>query len=208
MHLGSIAAFWAVSFLFVLTPGADWAYAISAGLRHRTVIPAVVGLLTGHLLATAVVAAGVGAVAASSPIVLTVLTVVGSAYLIWLGSGMFRSPSLPEAGAAYVEGSWARQLLKGAGISGLNPKVFLLFLALLPQFTSPDNSWPVAGQIVALGLVHVASCAVIYTGVGASARVVLRTRPTAARAVTRVSGAAMMVIGVFLLLEQLIHWYS
>ncbi|WP_309815585.1 LysE family translocator [Pseudarthrobacter sulfonivorans] len=192
----------------MLTPGADWAYAISAGLRHRTVIPAVAGLLTGHLVATAVVAAGVGALVSGSPLVLAALTVAGSAYLVWLGLGMFRNPSVPEAGVAAVEGSWARQLLKGAGISGLNPKVFLLFLALLPQFTSPDNSWPVAGQIVALGLVHVASCAVIYTGVGASARVVLRTRPTAARAVTRVSGAAMMVIGVFLLLEQLIHWYS
>jgi threonine/homoserine/homoserine lactone efflux protein len=104
-----------------------------------------------------------------------------------------------------VEGNWARQALKGAGISGLNPKVFLLFLALLPQFTDPTGSWPVAGQIVALGLVHVASCAVIYTGVGSGARAVLRTRPTAARTVTRISGAAMMLIGVFLLVERLLH---
>ncbi|WP_394525483.1 hypothetical protein [Paenarthrobacter nicotinovorans] len=38
MPFGTLAAFWAVSFLFVITPGADWAYAISAGLRHRTVV--------------------------------------------------------------------------------------------------------------------------------------------------------------------------
>ena len=118
---------------------------------------------------------------------------------------MFRNPSVPQAGVDHVEGSWARQALKGAGISGLNPKVFLLFLALLPQFTDPNGSWPVAGQIVTLGLVHVASCAVIYTGVGSGARAVLRTRPTAARTVTRFSGAAMILIGVFLLVEQLLH---
>mgnify|MGYP000052714343 FL=1 len=205
MPFGTVAAFWAVSFLFVLTPGADWAYAISAGLRHRSVVPAVAGLLTGHLLATAVVAAGVGAIVAGSPMVLTVLTVVGSAYLVWLGLGMFRNPTVPEAGVHRLEGSWARQALKGAGISGLNPKVFLLFLALLPQFTDPTGSWPVAGQIVTLGLVHVASCAVIYTGVGSGARAVLRTRPAAARTVTRVSGAAMILIGAFLLVEQLLH---
>lgn len=205
MPFGTVAAFWAVSFLFVLTPGADWAYAISAGLRHRTVIPAVAGLLAGHLLATAVVAAGVGALVASSPMVLTVLTTVGCAYLVWLGLGMVRNPSVPQAGAAHVEGSWARQALKGAGISGLNPKVFLLFLALLPQFTDPNGSWPVPGQIVTLGLVHVASCALIYTGVGSGARAVLRTRPAAARTVTRFSGAAMILIGVFLLVEQLLH---
>jgi threonine/homoserine/homoserine lactone efflux protein len=205
MAFGTVAAFWAVSFLFVLTPGADWAYAISAGLRHRTVLPAVGGLLSGHLVATAVVAAGVGALVTGAPLVLTVLTVAGSAYLVWLGIGMLQRPSIPGAGEELASGSWVRQALTGAGISGLNPKVFLLFLALLPQFTDPAADWPIAGQIVALGLVHVASCAVVYTGVGAGARVVLRTRPTAARTVTRTSGAAMVAIGLFLLAEQLMH---
>lgn len=205
MAFGAVAAFWAVSFLFVITPGADWAYAISAGLRHRTVIPAVGGLLAGHLAATAVVAAGLGAVVAGTPAVLTVLTVAGSAYLVWLGVGVLRSPSIPQAGEEPAPGSWVRQVLKGAGISGLNPKLFLLFLALLPQFTDPNGSWPIAWQIVALGLIHVVSCAVVYTGVGSGARVVLRTRPAAARAVTRVSGVAMVLIGVFLLAEQLMH---
>jgi hypothetical protein len=46
----------------------------------------------------------------------------------------------------------------------------LLFLALLPQFTDPNAGWPLSVQIVVLGLVHVASCAVIYTGVGTGAR--------------------------------------
>ena len=95
------------------------------------------------------------------------------------------------------------QAAKGLGISGLNPKVFLLFLALLPQFTDPDADWPLAVQIAVLGLVHVASCAVVYPGVGTGARVVLRARPAAARVVTRFSGTAMVVIGVLLLVEQL-----
>ena len=80
----------------------------------------------------------------------------------------------------------------------------MLFLALLPQFTAPDTGWPLGVQIVALGLVHVVSCAVIYTGVGAGARLVLRARPSAARVVTRISGAAMVGIGVLLLVERLI----
>ena len=63
MTLSVLAAFWAVSFLFIITPGADWAYAISAGMRGRWVTPAVAGLLSGHLLATIIVAAGVGGVA-------------------------------------------------------------------------------------------------------------------------------------------------
>ncbi|MEU4233609.1 LysE family translocator [Nonomuraea sp. NPDC026600] len=204
MPVGTIAAFWAVSLMFVVTPGADWAYAITAGLRHRTVLPAVGGLLAGHLAATVLVAAGVAALVARSPLVMTALTVAGAAYLVWLGIGMLARPSVPQAGTEQAATSWARQVLKGAGISGLNPKVFLLFLALLPQFTDPDASWPLAVQIVALGLVHVASCAVVYTGVGAGARRVLRARPAAARTVSRFSGAAMVVIGVLLLVEQLV----
>ncbi|MEU7860577.1 LysE family translocator [Nonomuraea sp. NPDC049141] len=204
MPVGTVAAFWAVSLMFVVTPGADWAYAITAGLRHRTVLPAVGGLLAGHLAATALVAAGVAALVARSPLVMTALTVAGAAYLVWLGIGMLARPAAPQAGAEQAATSWARQMVKGAGISGLNPKVFLLFLALLPQFTDPDAGWPLAVQIVALGLVHVASCAVVYTGVGAGARRVLRARPAAARTVSRFSGAAMVVIGVLLLVEQLV----
>jgi threonine/homoserine/homoserine lactone efflux protein len=113
-------------------------------------------------------------------------------------------PALPQAGVDDAPGSWLRQAAKGAGISGLNPKVFLLFLALLPQFTDPNAAWPLAAQIVVLGLVHVTSCAVVYTGVGTGARRVLRARPAAARVATRFSGAAMIVIGVVLLGENLI----
>jgi threonine/homoserine/homoserine lactone efflux protein len=204
MAVGTVAAFWGVSLLFVLTPGADWAYAIAAGLRHRTVLPAVGGLLAGHLVATAVVAAGVAALVARSPLVMTTLTAAGAVYLVWLGIGTLARPSAPQAGAAQTADSWVRQAVKGAGISGLNPKVFLLFLALLPQFTAPDADWSLAVQILVLGLVHVASCAVVYTGVGTGARLVLRARPAAGRMVTRISGAAMVGIGALLLAEQLV----
>lgn len=207
MPMGAVVAFWSVSLLFVLTPGADWAYAITAGLRHRSVVPAVGGMLGGHLAMTAVVAAGVAALVARSPVVLTILTAAGAAYLVWLGVRTVTRPSVvprAEADGGESQRSWLRQAVTGLGVSGLNPKVFLLFLALLPQFTDSRAVWPLAVQIMALGSVHVASCAVVYTGVGAGARVVLRARPTAARAVTWVSGAAMIVIGAALLIERLI----
>lgn len=204
MPIGTIAAFWGVSFLFVITPGADWAYAMAAGLRNRTVLPAVGGLLLGHLAATAAVAAGVAVMVARSPMVLATITITGAAYLMWLGVGTLRHPAVPQAGTGEGDESWVRQAAKGAGISGLNPKVFLLFLALLPQFANPAAPWPVPVQIAALGLVHVASCAVVYTGVGTGARRVLRARPGAAKVVSRVSGAAMVLLGMGLLLEQLL----
>jgi threonine/homoserine/homoserine lactone efflux protein len=90
-------------------------------------------------------------------------------------------------------------LVRGMGVSALNPKGLLVFLALLPQFTSPRWSWPLAAQLGLLGLVFVVSCAAFYLVLGSAARRVLAARPAAARAVTRFSGAAMVVIGGLLL---------
>ncbi|WP_121254057.1 LysE family translocator [Nocardioides ferulae] len=205
MTLGTAGAFWAVSFLFVITPGADWAYAMSAGLRYRTVLPAIGGLLAGHLAATVVVAAGVAAILSRSPVLMTALTVSGAAYLVWLGVGVLTAGAAPfVASDATPEVSWARQAVAGFGVSGLNPKVLLLFLALLPQFVDAAASWPVPAQIFTLGLVHMASCAVVYSVVGMGARRLLSARPAAARTVSRLSGVAMMMIGGLIVAKQLL----
>lgn len=207
MEMQTVFAFWLVSTLFVVTPGADWAYAMSAGIRYRSVAPAVGGLLAGHLLVVALVAAGVGALLAAHPWALTTLTVAGCAYLVWLGVGTIARPAVPSLGSAADASPGGagvpRQILKGAGISGLNPKVFLLFVALLPQFTDVAAAWPVPGQIGALGAVHLVSCAAVYASVGLASRRVLGARPTAARFVSRLSGAAMVSIGAILLVERI-----
>lgn len=203
MTLATLAAFWGVSLLFIVTPGADWAYAISAGLRNRSPIPAVAGVLTGHFGATLVVAAGVGALVASWPIALTALTVGGAGYLIWLGIGMLRSPGVaPGPDSTVAPAAPIAQFGKGVGISALNPKVFLLFLALLPQFTDPQGVLPLPVQIISLGLVHIASCSAVYLGVAYGARKVLGARPGAALWVMRASGGIMIGIAILLLVEK------
>ncbi|TKV57662.1 LysE family translocator [Nakamurella flava] len=205
MPVGAVAAFWGVSVLLVLTPGADWAYTINAGLRHRSVFPAIAGLLTGYVLITGLVAAGIATLLAGAPRVSAALTVAGAAYLVWLGVTTLARPTGPVDAPGSGTSSGSRQLLKGVGISGLNPKALLLFLALLPQFTVSTSAWPIAAQIALLGLVHTATCGVVYTCVGTGARLVLRTRPAAATVVTVVSGLAMTAIGVVLLVEQFLR---
>ena len=204
MAVSLFAAFWAVSILFVITPGMDWAYAISAGMHGRVVIPAVSGLLLGHFIAILIVAAGIGALVAGNPIALTVLTVIGAAYLLWLGINMFIHPSVPNAGEIQETSSWRRWTIKGACVSGLNPKVFLLFLALLPQFTDPAGSWSIPVQIISLGLIHLFSCGVVYFLVGFSSQTILRTRPRAAQIVSQISAIAMVVIALLLFAEQIL----
>ncbi|MFH9887232.1 LysE family translocator [Streptomyces luteogriseus] len=206
MDTTTLAAFLAVDLLLVFTPGADWAYAITAGLRDRSVVPAVAGLVAGYAGYTLLAVAGLVVIVASSGTLLTALTMAGAGYLVWLGWGVLRQPAALTASEAEVgtEGaSRLRVMLRGIGISGLNPKALLLYFSLFPQFIDPAGAWPVAGQTGLLGSLHMTACAVVYLTVGVLARTVLRTRPSAARAVTRVSGAMMIVIGGFLLVERL-----
>ncbi|CAL9667928.1 LysE family translocator [Streptomyces collinus] len=206
MDTTTLAAFLAVDLLLIFTPGADWAYAITSGLRDRSVVPAVAGLVAGYAGYTLLAVAGLVVIVASSATLLTALTVAGAGYLVWLGWGVLRQPAtLTAAGEETgAEGtSRLRVMLRGIGISGLNPKALLLYFSLFPQFIDPAGAWPVAGQTGLLGSLHMTACAVVYLTVGVLARTVLRTRPAAARAVTRVSGAMMIVIGGFLLVEHL-----
>ena len=194
MTLALFAAFWAVSILLVITPGMDWAYVISAGIRGR-----VAGLLFGHLLMIAIVVAGVGALLVGNPLALTALTLLGTAYLLWIGFNMLLHPPVPGAGEDQRSDSWLRWAGKGVCVSGLSPK---LFLALLPQFTDARAEWSVPMQMLALGVVHLISCGLVYLLVGFGSQSVLRTRPQAAKVVGRISGAAMIVIALGLLAEQ------
>ena len=206
MNPGTVAAFWGVSVMFAMTPGADWAYAISAGLKHRRVTPAVVGMLSGHFAVTVLVALGLAAVMAATPGLLEGLTLVGVVYLVWLGISMLRTQEAAVTeGRAEESGSWVREAATGFGVSGLNPKVLLLLMALLPQFTDTTSDWPMWLQVIALGLLHIAGSFVIYTCVGVSARMVLRTRPVVAMWVTRFSGCILLVVAGYLLWEQLLH---
>lgn len=204
MDTTTLAAFLAVDLLLVFTPGADWAYAIAAGLRDRSVVPAVAGLIAGYVGYTLLAVAGLVVIVASSATLLTALTVAGAGYLVWLGWGVLTRPMVLGASTEALSSSRRQIMLKGAGISGLNPKALLLYFSLFPQFIDTAGGWPVAAQTGLLGTLHMTACAVVYLAVGVLARTVLKTRPSAARAVTRVSGAMMIAIGGLLLVERLV----
>jgi threonine/homoserine/homoserine lactone efflux protein len=202
----AVAAFWAVALLLIIVPGADWAFTLGSSIGGRTAVPAVGGLVLGYAALTVVVAAGVGALVARSPAFLAGLTIVGGLYLMWHGARTLARPSAPgaPAGAGASAATGRATLARGAGVSALNPKGLLVFLALLPQFTSSRWSWPLAAQLGLLGLVFTLSVAAFYLCLGSFARRVLHDRPAAARAVSRFSGAAMIVIGALLLVERLV----
>jgi len=200
-------AFTIVAVTLACTPGVDWAYSISAGLRQRSFIPAVAGLCSGYVVHTALMALGLAALLAGIPGLLGWLTVAGAAYLLWLGISTLRSWRGARFSADDAVGQSRNQLrsfLLGMGTSGINPKGLLFFLALVPQFVSPDAPLPVPVQSGLLGLTFVILAGLVYTGVALASRRLLHSRPAAARVVTLASGIVMVGLGVVLLAEQLI----
>jgi threonine/homoserine/homoserine lactone efflux protein len=213
MAVTSVVAFWAVAALLVAVPGPDWAFVLSSGVRSQTVIPAVGGIVLGYAGITVVVAAGVGTLVARSPAALSALTIVGGLYLIWHGTRtIIRESAAGEASGslrstdAFPRGGISPRevLTRGMGVSALNPKGLLLFLALLPQFTSARWDWPLAAQLGLLGLIFMSTCALFYLCLGSFARKILHARPAAARIIASLSGIAMVVIGGLLLIDRFI----
>ncbi|MEE2523703.1 LysE family translocator [Pseudarthrobacter sp. J75] len=213
-------AFIVVAAALACTPGVDWAYSITAGLKQRSFVPAVAGLCSGYVLHTALLVLGLAALLAGMPGVLGWLTIAGAGYLLWLGVGTLRSwrgASFSTAAAggqgasiqgAGVQGAGTnnqlRTFLQGMGTSGINPKGLLFYVALVPQFVSTDAAFPVPVQSGLLGLTFVALAGLVYTGVALLARTLLQSRPGAARIVTLASGIIMVALGVVLLSEQLL----
>ena len=199
-------AFLVVAGALACTPGVDWAYSITAGLKQRSFVPAVAGLCGGYVVHTVLLVAGLAALLTGIPGVLGWLTVAGAAYLLWLGLTTIRSWRGASFGSADVRApaNQFRTFLQGMGTSGINPKGLLFYVALVPQFVSQEASLPVPVQSGLLGLTFVLLVAVVYTCVALLARKLLHSRPGAARKVTLASGVIMVALGAVLLSEQLL----
>ena len=199
-------AFLVVAGALACTPGVDWAYSITAGLKQRSFVPAVAGLCGGYVLHTVLLVAGLAALLTGVPGMLGWLTVAGAAYLLWLGLTTIRTWRGASFGSAELRApaNQFRTFLQGMGTSGINPKGLLFYVALVPQFVSPEAPLPVPVQSGLLGLTFVLLVAVVYSCVALLARRLLHSRPEAARKVTLTSGIIMVALGAVLLSEQLV----
>lgn len=219
MDAALVIQFWIIAITLTCTPGADWAYVISAGVRNRSIVPAIAGILLGYVAVVIVVALGAGALITQYPAALNILTIAGALYLLWLGISTIQAKVQPLSAAptpaddsltvrenvefSQLNSDAWRQFAKGMGVSAINPKGILLLIALLPQFTI-SGGWHSSIQMLMLGAIHLFNSAVVYTSVGVVAQRLLRTRPQASIVVTRVAGVVMTGFGGALLVQHLV----
>jgi threonine/homoserine/homoserine lactone efflux protein len=188
-----LPAFLAVSILVVVTPGVDMALVTKNALLHgRSAARATaLGVNLGIAIWTVAAALGLAAVIAASAPAFTAIKLVGAAYLVYLGLRAFFRRE--QARVVVARGSAFRQ---GLASNLLNPKIAVFFTSLLPQFFDARHAEP--QDLLLLGLLF--NCIGIvwllaYAELATRGRNLL-TRPRVKRALDRLSGIALVALGV------------
>lgn len=171
-----LVACWVIS----LSPGAGAIASMSSGLNYGFARGywTALGLQLGLLLQIGVVAAGVGALLATSELAFRAIKWFGVGYLLYLAWRQWRAAPL-EMRTDTRERPTGRPLslvLRGFLINASNPKAVVFMLAVLPQFL--DVSRPLATQYMIIALTMVVVDLVVmagYTGLAARVLRLLRS---------------------------------
>jgi threonine/homoserine/homoserine lactone efflux protein len=154
-ELAAYLGFAAVSLMMAISPGPSWVYTISTTLGQgwRAGMIANLGNSTGILFHALAATAGLAVLLSYSVVAFEALKLIGAAYLVYLGIRAFYSGGgLVGFSDGPLRSPW--QIYRdGALVNILNPKVSILFIALLPQFVAESASAPRV-QIAIMGAMH------------------------------------------------------
>ncbi len=204
----ALIAFTVAAGLLTVTPGLDTALVLrtsaSEGARPATL--AAIGIVTGCFGWAVMVALGLGALLAASPLAYTLLRAIGACYLLVTGTRMLLRPRHgfletgpdPRTGGLVARAAFAR----GALTNLLNPKVGIFYVSFLPQFVPSGVS--VARFILLLGAIHAVLGALWF------ASLILVTQPIAWRlrrpaivaGLDRLTGGLFIAFGLGLALRR------
>ena len=132
------------SVLLNITPGSDTIYILSRTVTggRRKGIASALGISTGVLLHTLLAAFGLSAILATSSVAFNAMKTLGAIYLFYMGlKAVLSKSSMLGTNSANSGETTIKTYIQGILTNALNPKVALFFLALLPQFVSPTNTF-------------------------------------------------------------------
>jgi threonine/homoserine/homoserine lactone efflux protein len=200
---GHLLGFAVASLVLIVVPGPGVLFIVGRALAHgrRTALATACGHVVGNYAAAACVAVGLGALLQRSVQVFLIVKVAGALYLVWLGVHAIRRrkqlAAAMEVVAGKPKGGW-RAALDGAVVGITNPKAYILFGAILPQFVN-RSAGHVPQQMLLLALVSVTIGAISDCSWGFAASAVrawFARSPRRCEAVGGLGGLAMIGVGV------------
>ncbi|MFI6171254.1 LysE family translocator [Nocardia sp. NPDC051052] len=158
IEMAAILGVAAVALGLVLTPGPNMMYLVSRTVSQgrRAGLVSLGGVAAGFGVYLIAATVGITAVFAVVPGLYMAVKLAGAAYLLWLawqalrpgGTSVFEPATLPDDPSR-------RLFMMGFLTNLLNPKIAILYMALIPQFVVPDHGH-VWLQSLVLGSVQIA----------------------------------------------------
>jgi threonine/homoserine/homoserine lactone efflux protein len=199
---GQLLGFGLASLVLIVVPGPGVLFVVGRALAHgrRTALATALGHAAGNYVVAACVAVGLGALLQRSVEAFVIVKIAGALYLIWLGVHAIRHrKSLADAMAVATPPREGWRAARDGAVVGLtNPKAYILFGAILPQFVN-RAAGDVPAQMLVLALVSVAIGAISDCSWGFAASAVRTWFARSPRRIEMVGGAgglAMIGVGV------------
>ena len=155
--LNELLLFTGAALLMVLTPGPNMIYLISRSISQgrKAGVISLFGVIAGFLVHMLAAAVGLTALFLAVPLAYEVLKWTGALYLLWLAWQAIR----PGAGSPFETKNLSfdppsKLFLMGLLTDVLNPKIAVVYLAILPQFISSQHG-SVFLQSIELGLTQI-----------------------------------------------------
>ncbi|ADF51212.1 MAG: LysE family translocator [Zunongwangia sp.] len=163
--LEQLIPFLTATMLLTLAPGPDIIYVLVQGMVNgkKHAIVTALGLVSGVVVHTTLVAFGVSAVIKQSETIYLIIKCLGAAYLFYLAYKVFQSnPDIAFSAEGIKQKSLFALYRQGFIMNVLNPKVTIFFLALFPGFLwDPEGSTVL--QFYILGGVFMCQALLIFT---------------------------------------------
>ncbi len=161
----TIIAFVIASVVLSLVPGPDNIFVMthSALKGWRIGFYTTLGLCTGLIGHTVLVAIGVSVIFQTSAVAFNGLKIIGACYLLYLAWLSVQNKEL-NLGGNDNHITNRSYYLTGVIMNLTNPKVALFFLVFLPQFVNTGND-NVTLQIFSLGLLFIFSALCVFTSI-------------------------------------------
>ena len=201
VSLDQVLGFALVAFVLVAIPGPSVVFTVGRALTYgrAVALTTVLGNAFGLLAALVLVSVGLGDLVATSDVAFEVLKLAGAAYLVWLGVQALRHRRPLEVQCESGPGLHGLTALRQGFVVGFsNPKAYVIFAAVLPQFVDRDRGHG-SVQMLLLGLIAFAF-ALVSDGAWALLASQLRrwfaASPARGRTLGTVGGMSMIGLGV------------
>ncbi len=202
-----LVAFTVAALVMNLSPGPSNMYVMARAISQGTKggVVASMGLAVGSLIHVAATVMGLSAVFIHSPMLYSIIKLLGAAYLIYLGFSYWVS----KDSELNVEKATTKPLVtvfkESIVVEVTNPKTALFFLALLPQFVVPAAG-AVSQQLLVLGLIVTITalpCDIIIAVSSSKVSRWLVKHKQAQQTQERISGSILLGLGFYIASDEL-----